>query len=74
MRLRFIFYNHEESEISNITLKSILCQHQLKEEIPRLVFDLFSIGNPIQTRLRAASHFRERSGQDCMASIYPRNR
>jgi HEAT repeat protein len=64
MRLRFMFYNDEGHQISNITLKAILCQHQLKEEIPRLSADLFSHRSSIQTRLRAASHFRDRAAQD----------
>lgn len=68
MRLRFLFYNDEGHQISNITLKAILCQHQLKEEIPLLIADLFAQGSSIQTRLRAATHFRERAGQDCMTN------
>lgn len=66
MRLRFMFYGDEGNQISTVTLKAILCQHQLKEEIPRLIADLFSQGSSIQTRLRAATHFRERAAQDCM--------
>jgi hypothetical protein len=71
MRLRFMFYNDEGHQISNITLKAILCQHQLKEEIPRLSADLFSHRSSIQTRLRAASHFRDRAAQDCMNNYTP---